>query len=117
MACAASPNNTARDSAAHGQHFTVTMLPVGFSRNCDSRSGRSASASGNCAEKNARTSSGAFSVSKDGRPEKRRKRVQVKLPSRLGSAISMKSRRGQMCSACFSSQKLPPGPAGRVNSL
>ena len=41
----------------------------------------------------------------------------VKLPSRFGSAISMKPPRGQTCSACFSMRWLPPAPGGSAQLL
>ena len=43
--------------------------------------------------------------------------MHVKLPSRLGSAISMYSPRGQMCRALGAILYAPSGPAGMVSSL
>ncbi len=117
IAWAASPSSNARSPACQVEHFTVTIDPVGFPANWASRSGSMGSTSAKCSRKNARTAPGASRVAKLGAPSKARKRVQVKLPSSLGRAMSMKSPRGQMWSAFRSSRQLPSGPAGRDSSL
>ena len=53
-------------------------------------------------------------VAKLSGPSSGQKRVQVNDPSRFGRAIIMKSPRGQMCRACFSSGNAPPGTSGRA---
>ena len=77
----------------------------------------SASASGKVSAKKRSPAAGAAMDAKEASPSNGRKSVQVKLPSRLGSAMSMKFLRGQMCSAFFANENPPPGAGGMVSSL
>ena len=77
----------------------------------------SAAASGNSRPKKAATAAGVLRLAKLARPGARRNSVAVKLPSVLGSAISMKPPRGQMCSAFALEGVCCRRAAGSVSSL
>ena len=112
MACAASPIRSAL-SRDHGQARTVAMRPSGADMSWSAKSGISGIASAKYVWPNACASAAVRNSSNEGEPSKARNKVQVKLPSRLGSAINMKLPRGQMCNA----SRCMPLPGGIVNSL
>src|ERR1700722_3081395 len=96
IAWAASPSRSARPSTCQGEHLMVTIAPVGLAKKLSASSGISDAASGNRDWKNPRTSAGPGSCAKLSGPSKGRNKMLAKVPSTLGSAISIKLPRGQM---------------------
>src|SRR5690554_5150145 len=95
----------------------VTKLEVGFSKKSLAKVGMLVKASGNVSSKNEITFFSVFKLSKEFSPFKGKNKVAVKLPSKLGKAISINSLLGQMCKQFLLKQCVPFGRAGTCNSL
>src|SRR6187397_110053 len=89
MACAASPIRAKQSSATHGKHFIVTSDEVGLSKNSFAKEGIICIASSNVFAKKVLSFFALFNEAKDGSPSKGKNRVQVKVPSIFGNAISI----------------------------
>src|SRR5690606_18241190 len=79
-----------------GSHLMVTKELVGFLKNSEIKSGISAITSSKCASKKALTFTSVSNCSKEFSPWYGINKVQVKLPSKLGRAISINSPLGHM---------------------
>jgi len=89
IACAASPISTKLSSAIHGKHFIVTRDDVGLLKNSFSKAGISRITSSKASAKKLFNFSLEFNDANEGTPSKGKNKVQVKLPSIFGKAISI----------------------------
>src|SRR6218665_2228824 len=117
MAWQASPIKAILFSKVHGKHFIVTKVLVGFLKKSFASSGITSIESGKFFSKKSSTILRSTSDSKEFAPSKGINKVQVKLPSRFGSAINIYSPLGQMWKEFLSSLCVPSAFAGIFNSL
>ena len=95
----------------------VTNVLVGFLKKSSANFGITSIVSGRFFTKKASTATLSFNDSKEFSPVNGINKVQVKLPSKLGKAISMYSPRGQIWNEFLSNLCVPSLFAGIFNSL
>ena len=101
-----------------GEHLIVTIEPVGFAKKFSAKSGMSGTTSENALRKTLARRSRLRARAKLFSPSNGRNKMQPKVPSMFGKAISMNdATRPDVQCMCFHSMASVRGVAGIVSSL